>query len=73
MALAGDDGRSLGSYDHVTDESSAFMEATFNLNPEAILASAMEWIAENKLPGEVYDREALEEWARLNGWQPPQE
>lgn len=46
-----------------------FLEQCFDTTYESI----MEWIAANLPPQELYGREQLEEWARVNGWTPPQE
>ena len=40
---------------------------------DSIYGLALQWIAEHVQPGEIYPREVLEEWARINGWTPPQE
>lgn len=40
-------------------------------NPAAVLASAVEWVAGNMDPQEVFDRTQLEDWAKMNGWTPP--
>ena len=52
-------------------QSQSFLSTVFNT--ESALASAVEWIAANMQPQEIYDRSVLEDWARLNGWIPPQE
>ena len=35
---------------------------------KCILDEAVEWIAANMSPGEVFDSEALSEWAEENGY-----
>ncbi len=42
-------------------------------NPASVLPSTIEWIASNMDPQEVFDRTQLEDWAKMNGWTPPQE
>jgi len=49
----------------------SFLNTVFNA--DAALASTVEWIAANMQPQEIFDRSVLEDWARINGWTPPQE
>lgn len=36
--------------------------------PSALLESAIEWIAKNMSPDDVFSERALEEWAEANGF-----
>lgn len=54
------------------EQNDAFVSEVL-FNPAGVLSSTIEWIAANTNPQDVYDREQLEGWARMNGWIPPQE
>lgn len=41
------------------------------INPDAALPSAVEWIADNMEPTEVFPDEKLAAWAAIRGWTPP--
>ena len=38
------------------------------LNEESIVETVKEWIRDHLAPGDVFDREQLEDWARAAGW-----
>lgn len=37
-------------------------------NEESIVETVTEWVRDNLAPGDVFDREQLEAWARAAGW-----
>ena len=41
------------------------------INPDAALPSAVEWIADNMEPNEVFDDVKLAAWAAIRGWTAP--
>lgn len=43
------------------------------VNPDAALPAAIEWIADNVQPGEVFNDAQLGAWAKARGWTPPVE
>lgn len=48
-----------------------FVVAT--VNADGALERAKDWVREHLTPQDVFDREQLVEWARLNGWTAPKE
>lgn len=54
------------------DENHAFWEHMIP-SPNGYLEQAVDWIADNLMPENVFSREALAEWATANGFVAPAE
>lgn len=51
-------------------ENQARSLASAVLNEESIVETVKEWVRDHMDPGDVYEREQLEAWARAAGWSP---